>query len=289
MSERTRPVVAVIPHYNNADSLAGLIVELGEQNYDDIYVIDDASTKRDEFEAVRKEFAGDGVVFMQNPENIGAGRTRNRILEVNKIHQFGTLLHFLDSDVVLETPDSPAIIEDILVRDSSIGMLGGLVKTPDGRQHPFNFGSSFTLAAAGATMVQAGADYLARRKSDRGENTEDDRLSKARDLLLPQWPNTSKPPEAQNAFWVLEANLAISSFDLDDAGGFTPMRAHDVQGLAIGLAQQGLTARFDPRIAVTHLDLGAHKNSSKEQLRATRHLIKRYGTGRFILGDTVAG
>lgn len=283
MAVHGQPVAAVIPHFNQSEPLPGLIKQLGEANYDSIYVLDDASTgeHRERVTDLAREHRGNGVHVLCYEDNVGAGQNRNRMLAQEDIQRYGdTILHFIDSDVTVDATgaSAPDVLRCLLAPDMNYGLVGGLVRRTDGSQEPFNFGPSFTFNAFVGSQLHLFADA-----KHREGNTDMSR--KVRHKLrfwLDEWPDTSRSPVATEPFWVHEANLAITASDLRDAGGFTPMRFHDVQGLAIGLAANGLTCRFDPNISVTHLDLGDHTGLARKQLQASRYLIKQYGLSRFL-------
>ena len=77
MPERL-PVVAAIPNYNMGQQLAALLPELAQQDYADVFVLDDASTDGSR-EVVEGFNHGSGVHFVAGAENKGAGPTRGSV------------------------------------------------------------------------------------------------------------------------------------------------------------------------------------------------------------------
>lgn len=290
MTLTRQPIAAVIPHFNQSEALPGLIEHLGEENYDGIYVLDDASTgeHRARIADLTAEYRGNDVHILRYEDNVGAGQNRNRMLAQERIQEYGnTILHFIDSDAKIDATgaSAPEVLRCLLSGKTNYGMVGGLVRRTDGSQEPFNFGPSFTLHA----FIGSQLHLLADAKHREGRTDLSRKIRQKLRFWLDEWPDTSRPPIAAEPFWVHEANLAITANDLREAGGFTPMRFHDVQGLAIGLANNGLTCRFDPNISVTHLDLGDHEGLTMKQLQASRYLIQEYGLTRFLFESNTPG
>lgn len=127
------PVIAVIPAYNSAKTLPALLDELIRQKYDDIFVIDDAST--DGTVKVVKSY-GPKVSLIENNENIGAGGNRNRIIGNTP----AAFWHFIDADMQLLSKNTPDIIRGMKWPEKT-SFIGGLVRNPDGSQNPFNYGA----------------------------------------------------------------------------------------------------------------------------------------------------
>ncbi len=281
MAMNYEPVIGVIPHYNDAESLPDVISQLGEQDYDAIYVIDDASTDPEAFEAAVAPFRGDGINVIRGETNVGSARNRNRVLAEERVTNCGNaILHFVDADVTILSEGNPDTIRDIL-SDDSIGMTGGLLVGPDGQQSVFNYGSAFTVAAHAAGLLQMKVDSLMKA----GNVEEARQLRENYPKLLNAWPDVTRPPEARDVFWVVESNLAIPADILNSAGGFPPIRYHEVQGVSAELEEAGLRRRFDPRFAVMHPDALNPTRRPLDQITSTLHLMGRYGVGRFIAGQ----
>lgn len=141
MSTEKLPIVAAIPNYNMAKGLKRLLPQILEQNYDHIYVLDDAST--DDSEEVAASF-GDKVTFIKGAVNKGAGAARNLILPVLKER---TLIHFMDADISLVTKDMPDIIRTLGINDTT-GFVSGLVIDETGRQSVWNYGPSMSVRSS---------------------------------------------------------------------------------------------------------------------------------------------
>jgi len=142
------PVIAAIPNYNMADSLSRLLTQLVSEDYDAIYVLDDAST--DDSKVVVAKF-GPKVHWVGSKTNLGAGGNRNRILQV---HPEECIIHFLDADVRLETK-TPAKTAQKLMSEPNLAFVGGLVFDADGTQSIWSYGpDSITLYSLVTAAVQ---------------------------------------------------------------------------------------------------------------------------------------
>src|SRR3974377_651519 len=109
------PVVAAIPNHNMGDNLRRLLPQVLAQHYDAVFVLDDAST--DHSADVVSEF-GDEVKFVRSRENRGAGANRNQILD--QVAD-GALIHFIDADMDLETPETPTVAREVAERYADQG------------------------------------------------------------------------------------------------------------------------------------------------------------------------
>ncbi len=268
------PVVAAIPNYNMGENLRRLLPQVLSQHYDAVFVLDDAST--DESAYVVGEF-GDEVKFVRSRENRGAGANRNQIID--QVAD-GALIHFIDADMDLETPETPAIAREVAARyaDRGVGMIGGLVTFADGRQEWCNHGATLSVWGNGTGTLQWSIDRLRERP----------RLAGAiRRLVAPavgDWPNTLEPPVPSPAYWVHEGNMLVYSTIFRSIGGFDPaLRAQEIQELSIRLEQRGIKRQFDPSIKVVHHHIDVRgKNRRRWENQATRYMIRKHGLYRFL-------
>jgi len=140
MSER--PVIAAIPNYNMGLQLESLLPEVLEQEYDNVVVLDDAST--DDSVGIVESF-GKEVSLVRAKENQGAGANRNQIIE---FVGDSAIVHFIDADTKLETESIPEKARELMQQyeKENVGVVAGLVIRNDGSQEPYNFGPSFKLS-----------------------------------------------------------------------------------------------------------------------------------------------
>ncbi|MGO9733642.1 glycosyltransferase family 2 protein [Mycobacterium sp.] len=268
------PVVAAIPNYNMGENLRRLLPQVLAERYDAVFVLDDAST--DESADVVSEF-GDEVKFVRSPENRGAGANRNQIID--RVPD-GVLIHFIDADMDLETPETPSVARELAARyaERGVGMIGGLVTFADGRQEWCNHGAVLSVWGNGTGTLQFSIDRLSGRPRLAGA------LRRVVAPAMANWPNTLEPPAPAPTYWVHEGNMLVFSTIFRSIGGFDPaLRAQEIQELSIRLEKRGIKRQFDPSIKVVHHHIDVRgKNRSKWENHATRYMIRKHGLYRFL-------
>lgn len=268
------PVVAAIPNYNMGESLRKLLPQVLEQHYDGVFVLDDAST--DCSADVVRDF-GDEVKFVQSRENRGAGANRNQIID----HVAdGVLIHFVDADMDLKTPETPSVAREVAKRyaDRGVGLIGGLVTLADGRQEWCNHGAVLSLWGNNTGALQMWIERLRDKPRLAGA------LRRAVGPAVKEWPNTLAPPVPAPAYWVHEGNMLVYSTIFRSIGGFDPaLRAQEIQDLCIRLEKRGIKRQFDPSIRVVHHHIDVRGNNRHTwENNATRYLIRKHGLYRFL-------
>jgi GT2 family glycosyltransferase len=260
------PVIAAIPVYNMAGSLAELLPEVLAQGYDAVYVLDDCSA--DDSVRVAEQLAG--VQVIKGNKNVGAGNNRNRIFQA-KNQWPDAIIHFLDADVQLISKDNPAVIRGIFA-DSAIGVAGGLIVDTKGVQSAYNFGPRPSVSSSITIWPQVWAHFVSRH------------FRKQNPRRLPptwrRWPSIFAKPVARDTFYVCEGNMCIPMKLLMQFGGFDPaLREHESQDLAYKVAKAGLKTRFDPELAVRHLaiDVRGPKRYYKDQWVALFRVVRKHG------------
>jgi N-acetylglucosaminyl-diphospho-decaprenol L-rhamnosyltransferase len=257
-----------------ADSLRRLLPQVLAQSYDKVFVLDDNSSD-DTVEAVRT--FGSDVTLVRSAQNRGAGANRNQIID----HvDDDAIIHFIDADMQLETPESPIVARELMARYAArgVGLVGGLVRRADGSQELDNYGAVFSLWGNTTALVQLLIDRLRHRP----------RLARAvRQLTAPvvgDWPNVLAPPEPSPAYWVHEGNMLVYSGLFRLIGGYDPaLREHEIQDLAIRLEKQGVRRQFDPSIRVTHTEVDVRgKYRQRSVNHAALYLLRKHGTLRFL-------
>jgi len=240
MSEKL-PVVAAIPNYNMGQQLAGLLPILVEQNYSDVFVLDDASTDGSR-EVVEDLNRGSGIHFVTSSKNKGAGSARNLVIEALN---YKAIIHFLDADVSPQTKHMPEIAHDIMPTEP-VGFVGGIALTTEGIQSVWNYGPRQGIRADIGANIQAKIEPLITSKPDKAKAIRR-RFSK----LLEDWPDPLSEPVRKQVFWNIEANLLVQSNVFTEFNGFDEkLREHEIQDLAIRLHNSGLKSYFDPSISV---------------------------------------
>lgn len=264
-------VVAAIPNYNMAPKLETLLLQVLEQGYAEVYVLDDAST--DDSRDVVDSFGGE-ITLVAGTENLSSAGNRNRIINALK---HPALIHFLDADVELITDN---IVEQ--ARESmsgeTIGLAGGLVLNSAGEQSVWNYGPRQCLHTdIGGDIQFLGQKYPGIARTFR-------RYTR----LMDDWPNIEQSPARREIFWLLEANLFIDSAKFEKLGGFDPaVRDHDIQDLALRSQRAGLVSVFDPSIAVLQtddLDVRGY-NRLLSMWKAEWYIARKNGARNWFLPD----
>jgi glycosyltransferase involved in cell wall biosynthesis len=275
------PVVAVVPAHNSAKTLPTLLDELINQKYDQIFVIDDAST--DNTLEVVKSY-GSRVNLIKGEENVGSGANRNRIIGKTQ----PSIIHFIDADMKLLSKNTPAIIMDMRW-PKDVAFIGGMVRNPDGTQNPFNYGlrphfvRSFLIGGLQYFVWQTGRIYMPAGKL----------LKALLHPILHSFPEIYKTPGKRRIYWAAESNLLIKSDLFAKHGGYDPrFKYSEIEDFALRLYRSGMHGMFDPRIDAIHATNDNILKSGKKRLEARKMFIKKHGRLVYLippLADYLAG
>jgi glycosyltransferase involved in cell wall biosynthesis len=258
MATSKTPVVAVITNYNMAASLDRLLKQVVIQGYHEIFVIDDASTDHSR-EVIKKH---SGVQLIAGKTNVGSGANRNRILDAI---DYEAIIHFIDADMRLISEHNVETAQAIF-NDSSVGIIGGLIVTPDQQQLSFNYGPRFSLYAALSGSLQLAI-------------TNKPLLASWFHSFLKPYPYLRQAPQARQVFWVAEGNMLVQLSLFRKLGGFHPgLRYHEIQDMAIKVHQANYHVVFDPRISAEHPFMGFTSSQKQKAIRkASWQLVRIYG------------
>lgn len=269
-----RPVVAVIPAYNAEATLESLLQDVLPQEYDEVYVLDDAST--DNTYELAHSYEPE-IKVVRGKENVGSGANRNRIISVLGRE---VIIHFLDSDVRLNSKQSPEQARD-LGSVAGIGFVGGMIRNPDGTQNPYNFGPRMSLKSSFLVSgIQYGIYAIGRSKPELGK-----RARQKLDWLLKDWPNTFEEPAARPVYWNAEANLVVPSEVFQGLGGYDArLRYHEIMEFSLRTHAAGLKSQFNPSLDVTHHEIDAlNKKFNPEPIKAASRIILGMGIKNWVL------
>lgn len=266
MSNKNLPVIAAVPAHNAAGTISALLDELIKQKYDEIYVIDDAST--DDTVKLAKAFSP-RVKLIQNSDNVGSGANRNRIIGRTK----PCFIHFIDADMKLLSKNTTQIIQK-MQWPKGAAYIGGMVRNPDGTQNPFNYGPRqhvwSTIFQGGIQIISwlAGRAYLPAGKS----------LRTLSGPLLRGFPNIYKAPRPRRVYWVAESNMVVKSENFAEHGGFDPQfRYSEIGDYSLRIHRQGYFGYFNPEIDALHATVDNALKSRAKRYTAYKQHLKKHG------------
>jgi N-acetylglucosaminyl-diphospho-decaprenol L-rhamnosyltransferase len=273
VSNETR-VVAAIPNFNMAASLANLLPQVLKQGYDRVFVLDDGST--DDTVDVVRQF-GDAVILVRSPRNLGAAANRNQIL--NHVRD-DDLIHFIDADMDIAGVGNAAVARELAVRYAAmgVGVIGGLVRRLDGYQEPYNYGPVFSLR----TNLGGGLPILIDRFRHQSRTA---RLLNSVAARSPRkWPRILDTPVAMETHWVHEGNMLVQARAFRSVHGYDGrMREHETQDFALKLRSLSIRTYFDPSIEVIHHHVDVRgKLRPKKQAEAAFYLLRKHGFRRYL-------
>ncbi|HSX18227.1 MAG TPA: glycosyltransferase family 2 protein [Candidatus Saccharimonadales bacterium] len=266
MKNRSLPVIAVIPAHNASKTLPSLLDELLKQKYDEIIVIDDAST--DSTISVARAYKNK-VNIIEGKENVGSGANRNRIIGRTK----NSIIHFIDADMQLLSRNTPGIIRTLDWPDDT-AFIGGMVRNPDGTQNPFNYGPrphlmlSFLLGGLQFLVWQIG-----RLNRSLGQFTR-----RIFNPLLRDFPKIYQIQKPKRIYWAAESNMLVESNLFEKHGGYDPaFRYSEIEDFALRMYRHGYHGRFEPRIDAIHSSTDNIFKSRKKRYEARKQFIKKHG------------
>lgn len=126
--------IAAIPNYNHGQSLVGLLDQLFGEDFDKIFVLDDASS--DDSLDLLKPYE-DKVEIIKGPFNIGPAGNRNRIIPHLKSDD---IVVFIDADMQLITTDVKSKIIPLFESNQDVAMFGGGIQDKHGKPMTYNYG-----------------------------------------------------------------------------------------------------------------------------------------------------
>lgn len=268
------PVVAAIANYNMAKELEHLLPQVVGQGYDEIFVLDDAST--DNSREVVGRFKG--VRFVAGKVNKGAGANRNRIIGALK---HDALVHLLDADVDLETQNTAELVRKVAPAEP-FGFVGGLIKNPSGLQNVWNYGTGVGFRSSLAAQMQSIIQPLLIKNPKRAIW-----IRRRFKNFLAGWPDPLAKPVRKEVYWNAEANMVVRSDIFASFGGFDEsFRETEILDLAMRMHQRGLPCYFDPLLSVSHRE-GKVRLYNRDILKAKEMLRvgNQYGWLRWFTSD----
>lgn len=234
--------IAAIPNYNAAENLPQLLQSCIKLGFDEIFVLDDAST--DNSLEVLKEFSTN-VTVITGTQNLGPAGNRNRIL--GSLRQNDTIC-FIDADMEVLSSNFKSQAMNIFEQETTVGIIGGLVLNKQHEPMTFNYGY---FASAWRDSIGSILENTARL------------IPFLRPLLVPlSRPFTYnvsiryQPPAKLRPDWVSEAFCIMRGDVFREVGGFDErLRYHEGQKIARQFYTSGYRVLFYPEIHARHLEI----------------------------------
>ena len=268
------PVFAAIPNYNMGQQLKRLLPTLINRGYAHIYVLDDNST--DDSSKVAAKFIDSGVTFITSESNVGAGATRNRILD----YQTKGIVHFLDADMKLLGRDNVADnIRAAFRQHPEAGCIGFRVLNPDKSQYDWNFGPIRQLKDG---VVWLSYNIYSHSRSQILHST----LQKLFQVEWQKWWTYMHINDADiehKVGVVAECNMAVRLEDFAKVQGFDrDLRFHEIHSLALKLKSIGKIIWYVPEVpSIIYDEIDVRPKRKREIRRASRTLVIKRLTGQY--------
>ncbi len=246
-------VTVAIPSYNGLTFLQKILPSLRGQGFDQIYVLDDASTD-DSLKWLKTQA---DVQVIEGKQNVGPTANRNRILPVVK----DDIILFLDADVQIIGSDIAAKISRHFSDYSNLAVAGTLVLSEQDAPMWFNWGYDTTPCRDFVTEV------LNRKAL---ANWNKPRVMKWVRRLARGRVGHFEPVQDREVDWVVEMFFAVRADVFQKLSGFDEgfQRFHEGPDYCKRVRSAGYSVRFFTDIQVKHLDM--HTGSEAERRKAMR-------------------
>jgi GT2 family glycosyltransferase len=239
-------VILAIPNYNMRQALGELLTSLAAEQLDEIYVLDDAST---DGSADYVSDAFPNVKMVRGEHNVCAAANRNRLLPFLSGNE---LVLYMDADSELLSREVAQAVNGWFENDK-LGLAGSLILDKSGRPRSWNYGWAMNPVSDARTAVY---EMLARTTWP-GSPTH--LMIRKLALELQDTYNfeiACSEPVSRKVDWVSEGLFAVRADIFQKIGGFDErFRYHSGQDLGLRVAATGYEVRFEPGIAVRHLEL----------------------------------
>ncbi len=273
-------VVLAIPNYNMRQALGELLRSLAAERFDEIYVLDDASTDGSA-DYVAEAFPD--VKLVRGGHNMCAAGNRNRLLPFLSGDE---LVLYLDADSELL---SRGLAESVnrWFDDDRLGLAGSLILDKSGRPRSWNYGWAMNPVSDARNAVYEALTEM----TWPGSHV----YQAIRKLALEFQDNCNfeiacSVPLSRKVDWVSEGLFAVRADIFQKIGGFDErFRYHSGQDLGLRVAAAGFEVRFEPGIAVRHLELDVRGDSRSEDRREGAFLFyaKHWGMSRQVFDRLV--
>ena len=269
-----RTVIA-IPNYNMRESLGRLLASLADEEFDDIYVLDDAS---DDGSADYVAESFPTVTVVRAEVNGGAPTNRNRLLPYLDGTEY---ILFADADLELRSARLASPVRRWL-SDGTLGLVGGLLVDRSEHPAPWNYGYTMhpvhdargNLLEAIARMAEPGTPLHGIMRQLARNN---------RDTLNLEIAHAA--PAGRPVDWVSEGLFAVRADLFRKIGGFDErFRYHSGQDLCLRVWKAGYAVRFEPGIRACHLEIDVRGESRRKDYVEGQFLFyeKHWGMSRTV-------
>ena len=256
-------IQAVIPHYNSSEIAIALIDQLKKDDFDGIYLLDDASRPE---HLERLKTAHPDIHYVIGDINKGAGGNRNRI--VNEVQN--GILYFVDADMELRSDGIADTLRQKFDKDIH-QMIGGLILNSLDQPMGWNYGHEMhpvhdTQFGLLSELYASGGEAVKHRAWE---------LLKQKGWDYP-WLRGEKPNE-RAVDWVAEGSFALSVSDFALVSGYDEtMRYHEGQDLAHRLRAIGVTVIASSAFTAKHLEVAVRAAREGDFMQGRHHFYKKH-------------
>ncbi len=256
--------IAVIPNYNHGESLVRLLDQLLKEDFDAIFVLDDASS--DNCQALLKPYK-DKVKIIYGPFNVGPGGNRNRIIPHLKP---GDIVMFVDADMQLVATDIKPKVTKLFEANPKVALFGGGIQEKNGHPMTYNYGLHQSQFRHGVGIsIEKITKFVHLRFF----------AKLIRPLALKFTYNVEiaffKPVERVVLGSVSEGHFYVRGDVFKDLGGFNEeLRYHEGDEFGYRLRQAGHIIMFTPEVWTRHLEIHSRKSLRTTEAKKLSRIIK---------------
>lgn len=256
--------IAVIPNYNHGKSLVGLLDQLFREDFDKIFVLDDASY--DDSLDLLKPYE-DKIEIIKGPFNMGPAGNRNRIIPHLKP---GDMVMFVDADMQLITTDVKPKIIALFKANPDVAMFGGGIQDKNGRPMTYNYGlhQSQRRHGIGLTIekITKFVHFMFFAKL-------------VRPLALKFTYNVEilffEPVERVVSGSVSEGHFYVRGDVFKELDGFNEnLRYHEGGEFGYRLRHSGHVIKFTPTVWTQHLEVHSRQSLRKAEAKKLNQILK---------------
>lgn len=253
----------VIPNFNGKTYLEKLIPKLTAQQFNHIYVIDDASTDG----SVEWLIEQTNIILIRGDKNLGPTGNRNRILPILKE---GIIL-FLDTDMELLSNNVDEKIKQHFTNFPDMAVLGALIYSDTDEPMWYNWGYESSPKQDGITLALNAIGL---------EHFHDERVMETVRKTAHGRVGHFEPIEDREVDWVVEQFFAVRADIFQKMQGFDTnfKRFHEGPDYCKRVRNAHYRVRFTTDIKLKHLDMHtADDDQRKDDLRkSTKYWYKKY-------------